>query len=131
VVSVFADRLVNNEPVTIEGTGKQTRDFVYVDDVADAFVRAASRGGGLVCNVGTGREVSVNDLFRMMAADGAEAPDHVDARPGDTRRFSLNIERAAIQLGWKPWTTLVEGTAAVLADRAGRPARRAPQRGGS
>ena len=54
VVAIFAERLVAGRAVTIYGDGEQTRDFVYVDDVVDAFVRAAARGGGLVCNVGTG-----------------------------------------------------------------------------
>ncbi|HEY1734904.1 MAG TPA: NAD-dependent epimerase/dehydratase family protein, partial [Acidimicrobiales bacterium] len=67
VVAIFAQHLVDRSPVTIFGSGDQTRDFVYVDDVVDAFVRAATRGGGLVCNVGTGDETSVNDLYRVMA----------------------------------------------------------------
>ncbi len=62
VVAIFADELLRGEPVTIFGDGEQTRDFVYVDDVVDAFVRAATRGGGLVLNIGTGREMSVNEL---------------------------------------------------------------------
>ena len=55
VVAIFAQRLLAAEPVTIFGDGDQTRDFVFVDDVVDAFVRAASRGGGLICNIGTGQ----------------------------------------------------------------------------
>ncbi len=54
VVAIFAERILRGEPVTIFGDGEQTRDFVFVDDVVDAFVRAATRGGGLVCNIGTG-----------------------------------------------------------------------------
>ena len=67
-VAVFAGRILRGEPVTVFGDGEQTRDFVYVDDVVDAFVRAATRGGGLVCNIGTGRETSVNQLLAIMAA---------------------------------------------------------------
>ncbi len=130
VVSVFANRLVAGEPVTIFGTGKQTRDFVYVDDVADAFVRAASRGGGLVCNVGTGREVAIDELYRVMAAETGVTtePRLAPARPGEVMRICLNVERAAIQLGWRSWTTLDEGVRAVLEhasrlrDRPERPA---------
>jgi UDP-glucose 4-epimerase len=119
VVAAFADRVVAGEPVVIEGSGKQTRDFVYVDDVADAFVRAATRGGGLVCNVGTGQELSVVELYRVMVAavDAVVEPTYVPGRVGDIARLSLNIERAAIQLGWKPWTTIAEGTRSVLEDR--------------
>jgi UDP-glucose 4-epimerase len=116
VVAIFAAKLVRGEAVTIYGDGRQTRDFVYVDDVADAFVRAATRGGGLVCNVGTGQEVSVNDLYRVMAAEaGVTAPAvHAPARSGEVRRNSLNVERARIQLGWAPWTPLADGVRAVL-----------------
>ena len=89
---------------------------MYVDDVVDAFVRAATRGGGLVCNIGTGRETSVNELLATMAALGGGEPDRVDApaRPGELRRSSLDIERAGIQLGWRPWTELADGARAVL-----------------
>ena len=87
--------------MTVFGDGEQTRDFVFVDDVVDAFVRAATRGGGLVCNVGTGRETSVNELLATMAQQaGTEVtPVMAPPRPGELLRSSLDIERAAIQLG--------------------------------
>jgi len=107
--------------VTIFGDGEQTRDFVYVDDVVDAFVRAATKGGGLVCNIGTGHETSVNQLYRAMAGQA-----HTDAEPafeplrqGELLRSCLDPSRAGIQLGWAPWTELDAGTAAVL-DFVGR-----------
>ena len=89
---------------------------MYVDDVVDAFVRAATRGGGLVCNVGTGRETSVNELLATMAEQAGVVATPVLAPPrsGELLRSSLDIERAAIQLGWRPWTELPEGTRAVL-----------------
>ncbi len=116
VVSIFAQRLLNHEPVTIFGDGSQTRDFVYVDDVVDAFVRAATRGGGLVCNVGTGRETSVNELFTTMAEQAGTTvpPEYAPLRAGELLRSSLDIERAGIQLGWRPWTELADGVRAVL-----------------
>jgi UDP-glucose 4-epimerase len=118
VVAIFARRLVAGMPVTIYGDGEQTRDFVYVDDVVDAFVRAATRGGGLVCNVGTGTETSVNELHRSMAAAAGVdvAPVYGSERPGELRRSSLDVARAAIQLGWVPWTELDQGVRAVLED---------------
>ena len=83
VVAIFADRLLRGEPVTIFGDGEQTRDFVYVDDVVDAFVRAGDRGGGLVLNIGTGREVSVNELARVMGERaGAIDAARSTPRPG-------------------------------------------------
>ena len=116
VVAIFAEKLLQGAPVTIYGDGSQTRDFVSVDDVVDAFVRAATRGGGLVCNVGTGQETSVNELLAVMAeqAGVSVTPTPAPARPGELQRSSLDIERAAIQLGWRPWTNLPEGTRAVL-----------------
>jgi UDP-glucose 4-epimerase len=116
VVAIFAERLLRGEPVTVYGDGEQTRDFVYVDDVVDAFVRAATRGGGLVCNVGTGRETSVNELLGTMAAQAGVKAVAVKAplRPGELLRSSLDVQRAAIQLGWRPWTELADGTNAVL-----------------
>ncbi|MGO8870119.1 MAG: NAD-dependent epimerase/dehydratase family protein [Acidimicrobiales bacterium] len=116
VVAIFAERLVTGRPVTIFGDGEQTRDFVYVDDVVDAFVRAATKGGGLLCNIGTGKEVSVNQLFAEMASQaGVELePGFEPPRPGELRRSCLDPSRAGIQLGWSSWTELGPGTAAVL-----------------
>ena len=116
VVAIFAGRLLAGEACTIFGDGEQTRDFVYVDDVVDGFVRAADRGGGLVINIGTGAETSVNQLYRTMAAAaGISTPAHyAPPRAGELQRSCLDPGRAAMQLGWKPWTTLEEGTAAVL-----------------
>ena len=116
VVAIFAERLLKGETVTIFGDGEQTRDFVYVDDVVDAFVRGATKGGGLVCNIGTGRETSVNQLYREMSEQAGVEPD-VDLQPlraGELMRSSLDPSRAGIQLGWKAWTELGPGTEAVL-----------------
>jgi UDP-glucose 4-epimerase len=116
VVAVFAERLLRRQPVTVHGDGEQTRDFVFIDDVVDAFVRAATRGGGLVCNVGTGRETTVNELLETMAGQCGTEPVRVTApvQPAEPGRSCLDIERAGIQLGWRPWTELADGTRAVL-----------------
>lgn len=116
VVAIFAGRLLGGEPCTIFGDGRQTRDFVYVDDVVDAFARAADRGSGLILNIGTGRETSVNDLYSTMAAvAGVDAPAvYAPARPGELARSALDPGRAAIHLGWKPWTDLRTGSSAVM-----------------
>jgi UDP-glucose 4-epimerase len=116
VVAIFAGQLLSGQPCTIFGDGSQTRDFVFVDDVVDAFARAADRGGGLVLNVGTGTETSVNDLYgAMVTYAGVDRPAvRAPARPGELQRSCLDPSRAALHLGWKPWTTLDEGTAAVL-----------------
>ncbi len=118
VVAVFADALVAGRPVTVVGDGEQTRDYVYVDDVVDAFARAATKGGGLVCNVGTGIETSVNELLRTVAAAAGVDPEvrRAPARAAELRRSALDPTRAAIHLGWRPWTTLGEGVAAVVGE---------------
>ncbi len=116
VVAIFTGKLLAGEPCTIFGTGAQTRDFVYVDDVVDAFVRAGEKGSGLLANVGTGREVSVNELYDTMAvAAGVTEPAlRAPARVGELDRSALDPSRAELHLGWKPWTTLEEGTKAVV-----------------
>jgi UDP-glucose 4-epimerase len=116
VVAIFAGLLLDGKPCTIFGDGTQTRDFVYVDDVVDAFVRAADKGSGLICNIGTSVEVSVNELYAAMAAAaGVNQPALMaPARPGELQRSSLDPARAGIHLGWKPWTSLSEGVGEVL-----------------
>lgn len=125
VVAIFAGSLLAGEDATIYGDGTQTRDFVFVDDVVDAFVRATEAGDGLVVNIGTGAETSVNALYATMArAAGVDRPPvKGPPRPGELARSCLDRGRALVRLGWKPWTTLEEGVAAVLA------AARRPERG--
>jgi UDP-glucose 4-epimerase len=116
VVAIFAGRLLADEPCTVFGDGSQTRDYVFVDDVVDAFVRAADKGNGLIINIGTGVETSVNDLYATMArvAGVDRSATLAEARPGEIARSSLDASRAEMQLGWKPWTDLAAGSAAVL-----------------
>jgi UDP-glucose 4-epimerase len=118
VVAIFAARMLSGKPVTIFGDGEQTRDFVYVDDAVDAFVRASERGGGLTLNVGTGQEVSVNQLHAVMAeiCGNDIPPAHAPERHGEVRRSSLDASRAALHLGWRPFTSLETGVAATLGD---------------
>ena len=116
VVAIFAGRLVAGEPCTIFGDGSKTRDYCYVDDVVDAFARAADRGSGLVVNIGTGIETSDRQLYDTMAAVAGvrSEPLYAPDRPGDLRRSCLDPGRASIHLGWKPWTSLADGCGAVL-----------------
>lgn len=122
VVSIFAGKLLAGEPCTIFGTGDQTRDFVFVDDVVDAFFRAAERGGGLLMNIGTGRETSVNELYTSMAtAAGVDSPAvYAPAREGELDRSALDAGRAKMQLGWAAWTGIDEGSRAVIDWERGR-----------
>ncbi|CAB4865288.1 unannotated protein [freshwater metagenome] len=111
VVAIFTERLLHGEPITIFGTGNQTRDFIYVDDVVDAFVNAVDRGKGLVINIGTGSELSVNEIYAAMAdiASTTAAPTFAPARPGELDRSCLNIKRASDHLEWRPRTGFADG----------------------
>ena len=116
VVSIFAGRMLADQPVTVYGDGHQTRDFVYVDDVVHAFVLALDRGDGRRCNIGTGEATSVSTLFAELArlTGYDREPQHADERPGELRHIALDARLAASELGWKPWTTLVEGLGATV-----------------
>jgi UDP-glucose 4-epimerase len=116
VVAIFAGKLLGHERPVIYGDGAQTRDFVYVDDVVDAFVRAVEKGGGLLMNIGTGTETSVQQLFDVMAKlTGFKQHARYDPpRAGEVPRSALDPSRAGIHLGWQPWTTVEEGVARTL-----------------
>jgi UDP-glucose 4-epimerase len=118
VIAIFAFRLLRGEPCVVYGDGEQTRDYVYVEDVADAVARALARpqATGPV-NVGTGLETTVNELYRRLAraADVKGPAQHGPARPGEQRRSVLDASRAKAVLGWTPGTALADGLAKTLA----------------
>lgn len=116
-VAAFLAAAEHGEPARVTGDGRQTRDFVYVDDVVDALVRARQRGSGLVVNIGTGVQTSLRDLGRMVNAGGPE-PTFVAERDDELMRFSVSPVRARIHLGWAPWTALADGLVAIT-DRIG------------
>ncbi len=117
VVSIFAGNLLTGRVSTIYGDGKQTRDYVFVEDATDALWRAALQGGGRYLNIGTGIETTVTDLYDKMAAIvGSDLePQHAAPRPGEQLRSCLDPSEAARDLGWEPWTSLDEGLAASIA----------------
>jgi UDP-glucose 4-epimerase len=92
VVAIFAGQLLGHDRPTMFGDGAQTRDFIYVDDVVDAFVRAIDRGSGLTINIGTGVETSVQRLYDTMArlVGYDEPPKYSEARPGELARSALD-----------------------------------------
>lgn len=116
VVAIFAGRLLAGEQCSIYGDGTKTRDYTFVDDVVDAFARAAERGDGLLLNIGTGIETSDRELYDVVAAAaGVPAePRYAPDRPGDLRRSALDPGRAAVHLGWRPWTSLPVGAGATV-----------------
>ena len=109
VISIFIDKMVKNEKATIFGDGGQTRDFVYVGDVAEANLKALDWKNEIV-NIGTGIETSVNELYSVIAnAMGYNGePIYGAPRDGEVYRISLNINKAK-KLGWKPSVELKEG----------------------
>jgi len=110
VVSIFFSTLLANEAPKVFGDGAQTRDYVYVGDVARATLAATGRDGG-VYNVGTGRETSVVellDLCQRIAATRFDAT-FMPARPGEIQRSVLDPSRAVDELGWRAEHSLEDG----------------------
>lgn len=120
VVAIFCQRLLDQKAMTVFGDGGQTRDYVYVGDVARAHVRAAGiptipagRVDDRAFNLGTGKETSVVELAQaLMRASGRSVPlEHAPARPGEQRRSVVSIAKAAAGLGWTPTMGLDDGLA--------------------
>ena len=96
VIAIFAQKMLAGEQVTIFGDGNQTRDYVFIDDVAHAFVQAMDRGSGKLVNIGTGLEASVNHLYRLLAdiIGYDKDPEFGTLPPGELRRIALDIGKA-------------------------------------
>ena len=116
VVAIFGSRLLRGYPCSIFGDGSQTRDYVFVGDVVEAFFAASSKGDGETFNIGTGVETSVNDLYaRLAAICGVDAePEYKPARPGELNRSCLSSVKAGEILGWSPQKKLDEGLAETV-----------------
>jgi UDP-glucose 4-epimerase len=117
VVAIFCGRLLDGKPCTIYGDGGQTRDYVFVGDVARANLLAAEQGVTGAFNVGTGRETDVNQLYASVArAAGSTAQAaHAEARLGEQRRSCVDPALAGQRLGWRPEVELDDGIARTLA----------------
>lgn len=120
VVAIFCERLLDGRPLTVFGDGSQTRDYVYVGDVARANVLAALRDlppAGVLdvraFNIGTGVETSVNDLASMLgeAAEIKPVIEYAAPRAGEVQRSTLEVSKAGRVLGWTPQLGLREGLA--------------------
>jgi UDP-glucose 4-epimerase len=110
-VARLLDAARNGEPARLTGDGRQTRDFVHVDDVVDALVRSRRRGTGLVVNVGTGVQTSLREVVTLIGI--GPQPSFVTERPAELGRFCVSPVRARIHLGWSPWTELADGLTAL------------------
>ncbi|NGZ09376.1 MAG: SDR family oxidoreductase [Nitrospira sp. LK70] len=111
VVAIFIQKMLNGEQPIINGNGRQSRDFVFVDDVAEANLAAMGQDAHGVYNVGTGAETSVNELFRMLAGlTGSSAKEvHGPAKLGEQIRSVVDPSRIKQELGWEVKVDLAEG----------------------
>ena len=111
VVAIFASRMIEGKPLTIDGDGTQSRDMLHVGDVAIANLAALDRGDGGTFHISTGIPVTVNDMFRKLAllTEYKLEPRYGPPRKGDVYRIALDNARAREQLGWEPRIPLDEG----------------------
>ena len=111
VVAIFASRMIEGKPVTIDGDGNQSRDMLHVGDVAIANIAALDKGDGGTFHVSSGIPVTVNDLFRKLAllTEYKMEPRFGPPRTGDVYRIALDNTRAKEQLGWEPRISLEDG----------------------
>jgi UDP-glucose 4-epimerase len=122
VVAITATRLLEGLAPVVFGDGLQTRDFVYVEDVAEATVAALGSTRSGPVNVGTGRETSVRDIVTgLVQLTGSTAGiEYRAARDGEVRRAALDASRAQRWLGWRAQTKLIDGLARTAAFFAAR-----------
>jgi UDP-glucose 4-epimerase len=116
VVAIFCGRMLRGQPLTINGDGKQQRDFTYVGDVADANLRAIQSGSG-VYNIGTGIGSDVNTVFEHLARlTGYTMPaQYGPAKAGEVRANMVDATRARRDLGWQAQVSLADGLALTVA----------------
>ncbi len=116
VISKFIQAAMGGDPLLIYGDGAQTRDFVYVKDVAEALYRAATSGIKGVYNVGSGKETSIMELARQVVKLSGKGSKmvHLDRRKGEILRSLSSIDKIASGSGWEPGTDLAEGLKATM-----------------
>ena len=122
VVAIFTQRLLSGDTARINGDGKQTRDFVYVGDVAEANARALVSDALGSFNVGTSVETDVNRIFALLRQlTGSRQPEeHGPPLPGEQRRSAVDARKIGRVMGWQPATALEAGLRATVQDFRGR-----------
>ena len=115
VISIFIGKFLEKQGVRIDWDGEQTRDYVYVGDVARANLEALERGSGGCYVIGTGVKTSVNAIHgALVEISGFEAPiTHAPRRPGDPRDAQFDASLARKDLGWSATTKLIDGMRAT------------------
>jgi UDP-glucose 4-epimerase len=116
VIAIFCSRVLAGKAPVIFGDGSQTRDYVYVGDVARAFTAAADNARPGTWNIGTGTETTVLELAEAIGAGAGRsiAPEFAAARPGELLRSAVAPGLAAAELGWRPQTELLDGVRKVI-----------------
>lgn len=110
VIAIFLDNILHGKSLTVTGDGTATRDWLYVEDAADAFVQALTGEAQGIVNIGTGIEQKVQDLVDILRAlHGGGEVVYGAPRPGDIYRSYLNVVRAKEMLGWESTTSFEEG----------------------
>ena len=116
VVSIFSNKMLSGESVTIFGDGKQTRDFVYVEDVVEAFKQVIKKDETFSVNISSGKTVSINELYELMSeiCRNSISPNYESVRYGDLMHSVLSNKLASELFGWTPRVDLVEGIKRTL-----------------
>ncbi len=121
VVTIFMANILKGEPITIFSDGEQTRDFVYIGDVADAWLRALDNPAsyGTVYNVGAGGSISINRLVDVTLDCFGKSREtyevrYLPERPGDQRHMTADISRLRTDLGWEPRVPFDDGMQRTL-----------------
>jgi UDP-glucose 4-epimerase len=116
VVAIFCGKLLENGQAIIFGSGEQTRDYVFVDDVVDANLRAAEADVTGPINIGLGQEKSVLDIVEVLNGHSGSSfePEHAPERPGEVQHIALDPSRAREELGWEAKVELEEGLKRTL-----------------
>ena len=111
VFGVFLGQKLAGKPCTVVGDGKQTRDFTYVTDIAQAILASAKSDRiGQIYNVGSGATVSVNRLVELLGGEKV----HIPKRPGEPDSTFADISKIQSELGWEPQVTIEDGVAEIL-----------------
>ena len=116
VVAIFASQMLTGERTTINGTGEQQRDFIYVEDVARVNYRCLEKSDGEAYNVGSGVGISVNQIFHHVKrlTGYQQEPFFGPPKGGEVFKVYLDITKARKELGWKPKVSLEEGLALTV-----------------
>jgi len=111
VVAVFINKLLNNEQPEIFGDGNQTRDFMYVGDIAEVNLLCINKADNKILNVGIGNEININELFLILKKiiNSDLDPIHTEKRKGEIYRSVFNIDKLKKELSWEPKISLNEG----------------------